>query len=93
MDDYLSENGENLFKIITINNQEDRSTVFNFIERGGYKIRVLLDQSGQAGESYKIKTLPTTYFLDKAGVIKDVFVGVLSERMLVDKVEKTLKGI
>lgn len=91
LDDYLAKNSENLFKIVTINNQEDRSTVFNFIERGGYKIRILLDQSGIVGESYNIRTLPTTYFLDKDGVIKDIFIGVLNERMLVDKIERTLK--
>jgi len=91
LDDYLIKNDEDLFKIITINNQEDRSTVSSFIERGGYKIRVLLDQNGQVGESYNIKTLPITYFLDKDGIIKDIFIGALSEKMLVDKIEKILK--
>jgi len=90
-DEYLSENKETIFKIITINNQEDKSIVENFIRRGGYKVKVLLDETGKVGENYKVRTLPATYFLDREGTIRDIFMGVLSEEMLVEKVEAIIR--
>ncbi len=90
-DDYLLDNKDPLFKIITISNQEDRSAADNFIKRGGYKVRVLLDESGATGEKYGALNLPATYFIDAKGVTRDIFIGVLSEKMLVEKSEVLLK--
>ena len=90
-DDYLVKNPKALFKIIAINNQEDKSVVSNFIKRGGYQLGVLLDEKGAIGELYGARNLPVSYFLDKNGVIKDIFVGVLNEKALVDKSEKIIR--
>jgi peroxiredoxin len=89
-DDVLLKNDNLLFKVITVNNQEDESVVRNFIKRGGYKIPVLLDEKGMIGELYKTRNLPATYFLDKNGVIRDVVVGILNEKMLIDKSEQII---
>ncbi|OGF62272.1 hypothetical protein A2926_04250 [Candidatus Giovannonibacteria bacterium RIFCSPLOWO2_01_FULL_44_40] len=91
LDDYLAKNDEALFKIIAVSSQEDKSAVANFINRGGYKVRVLLDETGEAGEKYEARNLPTTYFIDKDGVVRGVFIGVLSEKMLVEKAERMVK--
>lgn len=90
-DEYLAQSGETIFRIVTINNQEDKSIVSSFIRRGGYQVRVLLDQTGEVGELYKVRTLPITYFLDKNGIIKDVFSGVLSQEMLAEKAQKIIR--
>lgn len=91
LDEYLSEHPEPLFQIVAINNQEDRSAVENFIRRGGYQVKVLLDESGAVGELYEIRTLPVTYFLDAEGVVQDVFLGVLSEKLLEEKAEAIIQ--
>lgn len=90
-DEYLAIHSQSLFQIITINNQEDKSVVSNFIQRGGYQVKVLLDPTGQVGELYKVRALPLTYFLDKDGVIKAIFTGVLSQEMLVEKASFIVK--
>jgi peroxiredoxin len=87
LDDILSKNKSMLFKVITVNNQEDKSAVQSFVKRGGYKLNVLLDEKGAIGELYQAINLPVSYFLDKDGAIKDIFVGVLNEKMLIDKSE------
>ena len=90
-DEYLSQNEKGIFEIVSINNQEDKSIVLNFIERGGYEVPVLLDETGKVGELYKVRTLPITYFLDKNGMVQDVFAGALSQEMLVEKVQKIIR--
>lgn len=91
-DDYGIKNQGSFFAIVTINNQEDRSTVVNFIDRGGYGVMVALDETGEVGEEYKIRNLPVTYFIDKNGIIGDVFVGALNEEMFVEKASRLLSG-
>ena len=86
-DDYLRKDSRNLFNVIAISSQEDRSVVANFISRGGYEIKVLLDESGAITETYQAWNLPTTYFLDERGILREVFIGILSEKQLVEKAE------
>jgi len=91
-DEYLSREGSrDLFKIITINNQEDKSVVSSFSRRSNYTLTILLDENGAVGELYGVKNLPTTYFINRHGEIKDAFVGVLSEEVLDDKVQKIIQ--
>jgi len=73
--------------LFAVDNQEDKSVVSNFIRRGGYILPVLLDESGKAGESYKINTLPATYFINQAGKVEEIYIGVLSKEEIISKVE------
>ncbi len=93
LDQYLSSTdaSKGLLKIIAIDSQEERSIVTAFVNRGGYGVQTLVDASGAISEEYHIKSLPTTYFIAKDGTIRDAYAGVLSEKMLVDKVEQILK--
>lgn len=90
-DDYLRKDTRNLFKIIAISSQEDKSAVANFVNRGGYKVQILLDETGSASEKYQARNLPVTYFIDKDGVLRDIFVGILLEKTVVDKIEQLLR--
>ena len=80
-----------IFNIVAINNQEPKGKVFNFVSRGGYIMPVLLDELGVVGQNYELHQTPTTYFIDKNGQIGEVFVGILDEKSIVDKVEKIIK--
>lgn len=93
LDNYLSSNNiqNSLVKIIAVNSLEDTSIVKSFMRRGGYNVSVALDVTGGTSNLYNIKSLPTTYFIDKDGIVKEVFTGVLSEQMIVDKVENVLR--
>jgi peroxiredoxin len=74
--------------LLTINNQEDKSVVSNFIRRGKYLLPVLLDEDGAVGELYEINTLPATYFINKEGKVKEIYIGVLSKEEINKKVER-----
>ena len=74
--------------LFTINNQEDKSVVSNFIRRGEYALPVLLDEDGEIGQLYKISTLPATYFINQEGKVKEIYTGVLSKEEINKKVER-----
>lgn len=91
LDDYVRINGDSLFKVIAIASQEDKSAVSNFISRGGYGLTVLLDENGAVGEKYGARNLPTTFFIDKDGFIRDLAVGVINDREILKKAESVIK--
>ena len=93
-DDYIntkSINNNTDVYIVAINNQENRNKISSFMFSGGYDVDVLIDYSGEVGVSYGVQTLPTTLFIDSGGIIREIYVGILSQKMLVEKVEKILK--
>lgn len=93
LDDYLLNKkiDNSIFNIVAINSMEDASIVKSFIRRGGYNVPVAMDTTGHISNYYNVKSLPTTFFIDKDGIIKEIYTGVLSEDMIVDKVENLLK--
>jgi peroxiredoxin len=54
-------------------------------KNAGYKTRFVIDTDGKLVAPYQINTLPTHYFIDRRGVIKQIITGVLSETELEDK--------
>ena len=83
------------FEIIAVDLQEDKSRVVDFITRLGLVITrpslvYLVDETGEVGELYNVRTLPTTYFIDGQGVIQDIFVGVLNKNMLEERINKLI---
>jgi peroxiredoxin len=78
--------------LLAVNNQEDKSIVSNFIGRGEYGLPVLLDESGKTGELYGISMLPTIFFIDKEGTVKEVYTGILSKEEIKNKAEKLSTG-
>lgn len=91
LDDWLMNRRDALVTLMTVNNQEDRSAVKSFVERGSYAVPVLIDAEGVVGKAYGIQTLPVTFFVDRDGVIREVHVGIMSQAMIEEKSEKLLR--
>lgn len=85
---YLEMKDSPRVSLLTVDNQEDKSVVGNFIRRGDYLLPVLLDEEGLVGEIYGISALPAFYFIDQSGTVRDAYTGVLSEEEIKKRVEK-----
>jgi len=66
--------GEGL-EIIAVNVQESRSIIRPFVEDFGIDFPVALDRRGEVSDEYRITGLPMTYFIDREGVVREVFQG------------------
>jgi len=73
----FQEYGGSDLQIIAINstNQDSLTDVLRFIEEHGITFPIPLDQTGAVSRDYLIHSLPTTYFIDKNGIIKEVIIG------------------
>ncbi len=70
---------------------EERDVVARFIEEKGFKQKVLLMGGTIAAEKYGVSNYPTSFFLDKNGVVVDFEMGFDPE--MADKLEKKIAAL
>ena len=61
--------------LLTINLMESSSEVRGFMQSNGLSFPVLLDSTGSVGTKYNVSGIPTTFFIDKDGIIQEMKVG------------------
>ncbi len=59
-----------------------------YIKDNNYSMLVLMDTESKAANDYRIVNIPSTFIIDKEGVIYDVIVGPTTEKALLDYVNK-----
>ena len=73
--------GPNGLRVIGVNGRhQERSTknVKEFVDEFRVTFPVALDQRGRAGRAYRLIGLPTTVFVDSAGIIQRIHHGAIS---------------
>lgn len=76
--------------LLAVNLQESRETVKAFAKKTGMRFPVLLDSSGKVAETYQVYAIPTTFILDRHGVIRELIQGGTDLATLRTKVGKLL---
>lgn len=61
--------------LITINLRESLSVVTQFMQNNNLSFPVLLDTDGSVSLNYNVSGIPTTFFIDKDGIIKEKRLG------------------
>ncbi len=57
------------FVMLGINLQESEATVLQFFKQHKLTFTTLLDETGDVGTAFRIRGIPTTFILDKKGII------------------------
>ncbi len=68
----LSDKG---LKIIAINVDEDRQQAQRFLDSYPIQYQSVFDSSGACPETFDVKAMPSSYFVDRKGVIRHVHLG------------------
>jgi len=88
----ISDNrSEEDLKILAINFKEGTATVRSFIDKEGYTFTVLLDSDGGVNTLYNVDTLPTTFFIDAEGIIKERKEDSFSSKTEIENILKSLQ--
>ena len=71
--------------------QDNESAAASFVQQYGLTFPILMDRTGTMANRYQMRALPTTFFVDRQGVIADVVVGgPMNEALIRTKVEALL---
>lgn len=68
--------GEGLV-IIGVNLQQGAGVIQPFADEYGIEFPLLIDRDGEVGDRYRLLGLPSTFFIDRQGVIRSVYTGPL----------------
>jgi len=72
--------------------EDDPTAIAPFVKQNNITFPILLDINGEASNLYELRSLPTSFFIGRDGVIKDVVVGgPMSEALLRTDIEEIIK--
>ncbi len=75
--------------VLEINDSEAHDKVAQFVKQYGMQMPVIIDPIGEVMDSYKTQSLPSSFFIDRNGVVKVRWIGLMTP----DVLEENLKTI
>lgn len=82
------------FTVLAVNStfQDDPLAVVPFADEYGLTFPILLDETADVTRAYQVRSLPSSYFINRYGVITQVVIGgPMSETLLRTRIEEALK--
>jgi cytochrome c biogenesis protein CcmG/thiol:disulfide interchange protein DsbE len=76
--------------VLAVDLQEETSIVANYASSVELTFPIVLDRSGYVSAMYRINGLPTSFFIDKEGVIRDMQIGPMSKQMMQSRLQKAM---
>ena len=71
-------------QIVGVDQGEEGAVVKKFLDEFGISFPILLDPDMTVGHTYRILGLPTTFFIDSQGIIRQVHAGQLNSAILAE---------
>jgi peroxiredoxin len=75
--------------ILGVNITEDTPTVRDYVNRVGITFPVAADPESAVADAYRVSAIPAHFFIDKDGVLKQIWQGSVSET----SIEASMKGL
>ncbi|HBG74735.1 MAG TPA: TlpA family protein disulfide reductase [Anaerolineae bacterium] len=76
---------------LNLTSQDSEESVAAFVQELGLSFPIALDRDGSVSNRYQLLGLPTTFFIDREGVIRSMVVGgPMSEALIQSKVKNLL---
>ncbi|HOG48157.1 MAG TPA: TlpA disulfide reductase family protein [Anaerolineae bacterium] len=78
------------FTVLAVNQGEERDLVAAFAGQFGIEFPVLLDQDGRIRTNYPYRGIPTSFIVDRNGIVREIWMGNISEEAIKQLVEPLL---
>jgi peroxiredoxin len=82
------------FTVLAVNMtyQDDPLAILPFVNAQALTFPILLDETGALAQTYQLRSLPSSYFIRRDGIVNEVVIGgPMSEALLRTRVEDILK--
>ncbi|WP_406564888.1 MULTISPECIES: TlpA disulfide reductase family protein [Bacillus] len=89
MQDFHIDNKDNDVVILAVNltEQDTIAKVNEFVDEGGFTFPILLDEKG-TWRHYQVLTMPTTYFIDTEGIIRNKHIGAMTYQTMEQQIKR-----
>ncbi len=77
--------------VLGVDISEPESTVRQYIQEGGFSWTIVLDKTGEVSRDYQITAIPTSFFLDREGIIRVVNIGAMTKRAMEAKLAEAMR--
>ncbi len=77
------------FVILGVNSVDDAQTAQQFAQQYGLTYTLVMDNNQQVATLYNLTATPTSYFIDRQGIIRSTVVGPVDDATLQQKVAET----
>jgi peroxiredoxin len=82
------------FEVLAVNvtSQDSAEAAVTFVNQEGLTFPILFDPESMVSTKYQLQALPSSFFIDKHGIIQEVVLGgPMSEVLIRSQVERLLK--
>lgn len=76
---------------IGVDIQEPEDVVRKYVSEGGFSWTFVLDKTGEVARRYNITGIPTSFFIDREGVIRAVNIGAMTKRAMEDRLAEAMR--
>ena len=73
--------------------QDSEADALAFVQEMNLTFPILLDYTGSVSHRYQLRALPSTYFVDRQGVIRVAVFGAMNDALIESKVAELIKEI
>ena len=70
------------FVVLAVDIMDHKDSVVEYVREAGLAFPVLLDDRGEVSTQYRVRGLPTSFFIDRNGVIQKTHIGPIDEAMM-----------
>lgn len=79
--------------VVGVDLQENAGEVGQFARDYGAIFPIVIDARADVAEAYRVLGLPSSYFIDAQGILRDQFFGPLTQKTIADKIAKARAGV
>lgn len=77
--------------VLGLNQAESAELIAEYARDHGLTYPLLVDSDMKVNNLYGVLNLPTTIFIDRNGVVREVLIGTISQAVLEDRIEQLLE--
>jgi cytochrome c biogenesis protein CcmG/thiol:disulfide interchange protein DsbE len=76
--------------VLAVDMAEPPQVVAAFAQKFALRFPILLDHDGEVAAQYQIRALPTSFFVDREGVIRSMFIGPMNGPLMDERLAQIL---
>lgn len=76
--------------VVGVDDGEPAGVVSSFASDLGMTYPIPLDEDSAVSRQYRVNSLPTTFFIDREGIIQHIHIGIISNAVLEERISELL---